>query len=237
MKSPLSSQLQCDPPGRAAGKISMETETDESLITYMGFHEDERETAETAAGELYRRYSRKMTAWCAKSFLLYRQDHEDLVKRTFKKALTGAKAFSPQLAAQTDADAKTRHIKLWLYRILRNACLDARRSERLEREQRSGVDVETVEMITLDPPEADSGEAPTIRRVELVHQFAVGLNDQDQAILYNTMQFYDRGTGQVIMSKPVLDALCAELGMTRISLRTKRCRLLQDLRQFILENE
>ena len=213
----------------------MESETDESLITFMGFHEEERETAESAAGELYRRYSRKMTAWCAKNFLLYRQDHEDLVKRTFKKALSGARAFSPRLAAQANADAKTKHIKFWLYCILKNTCLDARRSERLEREQRSGADVETVEMSTLDPPEADSGESPTIRRVELVHQFAVGLNDRDQAILYNTMQF--RGTGQVIMPKSILDDLCAELGMTRISLRTKRCRLLQDLRQFILENE
>lgn len=215
----------------------MENETDESLITYMGFHKEERETAESAVGELYRRHSRKMTAWCAKSFLLYRQDHEDLVKRTFKKALSGAREFSPQLAAQADAEAKTRHIKFWLYCILKNTCIDARRSERLEREQRSGVDVETVEMIILDPPESDPGEAPKIRRVELVDQFAVGLTDQDQAILYNTMQFYDRGTGQVIMPKSVLDDLCAELNMTRISLRTKRCRLLQDLRQFILENE
>lgn len=215
----------------------MENETDESLITYMGFYEEECETAQAAAGELYRRYSRKMTGWCIRSFLLYRQNHEELVKQTFDKALKGARAFAPRLAKQADPAAKTRHLKFWLYCILKNLCIDTQRSEHLERDERSGVDVESVEMIVLDPPDDEAGDIPSDRRAELVREFTAELPKHDQAILYNTMQYYDRGTGQVIMPKPVLTALCAELGLTRVSLRTKRCRLLQDMRQFILENE
>jgi DNA-directed RNA polymerase specialized sigma24 family protein len=230
-------QAQREPPGRSASEIVMENEPDESLITYMGFCEEEPETAQAAAGELFRRYSRKMTAWCVRSFLLYRQNHDELVKQTFAKALKGAQAFAPRLAQQADPAKKTRHLKFWLYCILKRLCIDAQRSEHLERDERSGVDVETVEMIVLDPPDDEAGEAPTYRRAELVREFTAGLPKHDQAILYNTMQYYDRGTGQVIMPKPVLTVLCDELGLTRVSLRTKRCRLLQDMRQYIREKE
>jgi hypothetical protein len=51
------------------------------------------------------------------------------------------------------------------------------------------------------------------------------------------MQYYDRRTGQTVMPKAVLDTLCDELGMTKISLRTQRSRLLERLRQYVLENE
>jgi DNA-directed RNA polymerase specialized sigma24 family protein len=235
--SPSAPQVKPEPPGRSAENIVMENETDESLITYMGFYEEERATAEAAVGELFRRHSRKMTAWCVKGFLLYRQNHEDLVKETFRKALKGAKKFASRLAKQSDAVAKTDHIKFWLYCILKRTCIDARRSEHFEHDERSEVDVESVEMVVLDPPDDEVGEAPSDRRADLARQFVAEQEAPDQAILYNTMQYYDRGSGQVVMPKAVLEALCDELQVSRVSLRTKRCRLLQDMGQYMLENE
>jgi RNA polymerase sigma factor (sigma-70 family) len=230
-------RLQQEAPGRAANKIIMENETDESLVTYMGFNDDEPAVAEAAAGELYRRYSRKMTAWCARSFRLYRQNHEDLVKKTFQKALRAAKRFGPLGRNLSDAD-KTRHIKFWLYCILKNVCIDAHRSEKAEREERCGLDVENVEdVVALDPADTEAAEPATHRRAELIRAFVASLAPHDQAILYNTMQYYDRRTGQTVMPKAVLETLCAELGMTKISLRTQRSRLLERMRQYVLENE
>jgi DNA-directed RNA polymerase specialized sigma24 family protein len=215
----------------------MDNETDESLVTYMGFNEDEPATAEAAAGELYRRHSRKMTGWCAKSFLLYRQNHEDLVRKTFQKALRAAKNFGPLHTNLSDAD-KTKHIKFWLYCILKNVCIDARRSEKAEREERCEIDVETAgELLALDPVDTEGAEPPTSRRVELIREFVVDLAPHDQAILYNTMQYYDRRTGQTVMPKTILESLCTELGMTKISLRTQRSRLLERMKQYVLDNE
>lgn len=215
----------------------MQDETDESLVTYMGFSDDEPAVAEDAAAELYRRHSRKMTAWCAKSFLLYRQNHEELVMKTFQNALRAAKDFEPLPKALSDDD-KTNQIKLWLYRILKNACIDAHRSEATERKERCGVEVETVaDTVALDPVDSEVAEPATPGRVDLVRDFIASLPSHDQAILYNTMQYYDRRTGQTVMPKAVLDNLCAELGMTKISLRTQRSRLLERLRQYVLENE
>lgn len=215
----------------------MQDETDESLVTYMGFNDDEPSVAEEAVAELYRRHSKKMTAWCAKSFLLYRQNHDDLVKKTFQKALRAAKTFGPLAKSLSDAD-KTKHIKFWLYCILKNVCIDAHRSEAAEREERSGVEVESVaESVTLDPVDPEAPEPATPRRVDLIRAFIASLPPHDQAILYNTMQYYDRRTGQTVMPKTVLETLCTELGMTKISLRTQRSRLLERMRQYVLENE
>ena len=220
-----------------ASKIIMQDETDESLVTYMGFNDDEPAVAEEAATELYRRHSKKMTAWCVKGFLLYRQNHEDLVKKTFQNALRAAKKFGPLAKSLSDVD-KTKHIKFWLYCILKNVCIDAHRSETAEREERCGVEVETVaEVVTLDPVDLEAPEAATPRRVDLIRIFIAGLPLHDQAILYNTMQYYDRRTGQTVMPKAVLETLCAELGMTKISLRTQRSRLLERMKQYVLENE
>lgn len=230
-------KLQREPPGRTASKIIMQDETDESLVTYMGFNDDEPSVAEEAVAELYRRHSRKMTAWCAKGFLLYRQNHEDLVKKTFQKALRAAKTFGPLGKSLSEAD-KTKHIKFWLYCILKNVCIDAHRSEAAEREERCGVEVESVaEVVTLDPVDPEAPEPTTPRRVDLIRTFIASLPPHDQAILYNTMQYYDRRTGQTVMPKAVLETLCSELGMTKISLRTQRSRLLERMRQYVLENE
>jgi DNA-directed RNA polymerase specialized sigma24 family protein len=214
----------------------MENETDESLVTYMGFHAEERETAEAAAGELFRRHSRKLTAWCTKNFLLYKQNHEELVQHVFKKALKGAKAFLPQLAEHVEPAQKTKVIKCWLYLILKHLCIDAWHSEDLEREARANVDVENIQAI-LDTPDSEAAEIPTSRRIELTRQFVGGLNERDQAILFNTMQFYAPGVEETVMPESVLNDLCKELSLNPISLRTQRCRLLKRLRQHIIENE
>ncbi len=237
MNGLLVPKIQREPPGRAAPKPVMENESDDSLVTYMGFYEEERATAEAAAAELYRRHSKKMTAWCIKGFLLYRQSHEELVRQTFQKALKAAKNFSLKLPQDATAEAKTRHIKFWLYCVLKNTCIDAQRSERLEREARAEVDVEHVALIVIDPPDSEAVEPPTPRRIGLIRQFIETLPAHDQAILYNTMQYYDRCTKQTVMPKSVLDMLCTELGMTKISLRTQRSRLLERMRQYVLDNE
>jgi DNA-directed RNA polymerase specialized sigma24 family protein len=237
MNGLLVPKIQREPPGRIANKIVMQNESDDSLVTYMGFYEEERATAEAAAAELYRRHSKKMTAWCIKGFLLYRQSHEELVRLTFQKALKAAKNFSLKLPKDASVEAKTKHIKFWLYCVLKNTCIDARRSERFEREARAEVDVENVAMVILDAPHDETVEPPTPRRVGLIREFIEQLQPHDQAILYNTVQYYDRRTKQTVMPKPVLDMLCSELGMTKISLRTQRSRLLERMRQYVLDNE
>ena len=214
----------------------MENETDESLITYMGFYAEERETATAATAELFRRHSRKMTAWCIKNFLLYRQNHEELVMLTFEKALNGAAAFLPTLTRHAEPAEKTKHIQCWLYQILRRTCIDAHRSESAEREQRSEIEVDRVEII-LDPQDSEIAEVPSSRRVELTRQFVETLDDRSQAIFYNTMQYYDPNSGTTIMPESVLIELCDELSLNPISLRTRRSRLLTRLKQFIVENE
>lgn len=218
-------------------KINMQDETDEALVVYMGFKDDEPIIAEEAVAELFRRHSKKMNAWCAKCFLLCLQNHEDLVMLTFQKALDAAKTFKPLAKSLSNTD-KTVHVKAWLYSILRNLCIDAYRSEAAEREERSGVEIETVaDVIVIDPVDSEEAEPVTPRRVDLVHEFITSLSARDQAILYNTMQYYVPSTGQTNMPKAILQDLCSELGMTKVSLKTQRFRLLERLKEYIVKHE
>jgi RNA polymerase sigma factor (sigma-70 family) len=212
----------------------MAGETDASLVTYMAFYPEERAAAEAAAAELFRRHSGKMTAWCAKSFWLFRQNHEELVHSTFLKALKGAGAFATRLE-KVPAENRTKQIKFWLYCILKNICIDARRSEETERNERSGFSIDEVggEQIALDEADTGSASLPDDHTITLIREFIAALPARDQAIMYNTMQFYDRRSGSTIMPKEILNDLCSELGMTKTSLKTQRFRLLDRLQQHV----
>ena len=94
-----------------------------------------------------------------------------------------------------------------------------------------------VKTIALDPPDDVPAEEPTNRRIDLVREFIARSDPLARAILINTMQYYDCGSGQVIVPKPMLDDLCRKFGLTRVYLRTKRCRLHHELHEFILQNE
>ncbi|MFA5263336.1 MAG: hypothetical protein WC378_05880 [Opitutaceae bacterium] len=236
MMKGLATEAQRAPSDSTASVLPLEKESDVSLVILMGNMTEQPVLAERAVGELYRRHARKMIGFCAGSFLLYRQNHEELVQRTFQKALRGAAKKARDFQSGDTAQATTRHVKLWLYRILKRTCIDARRAETLEREQRGEADLERVAVVVYDPV-GEPGEAPTPRRVELVRAFARGLNDRDQAILYNTQQFYDPSTGETSMPENIHAALLKEFAMSESTLRTQRFRLLKRLHQYILQNE
>ncbi len=232
----LATEAQREPPDSAASAIPLDKESDVSLVVLMGKHAQQPLLAERAAGELLRRHGRKMTAFCAGSFLLYRQNHEELVLRTFKKALRSAARKTREFEAAGLSNVTTGQVKLWLYKILKRLCIDAYRAETLEREQRDDVDLERVASVVYEP-EGTPGEPPTSRRIELVREFMQQLGDRDRAILHNTMQFYDPSTDATSVPEEIHAAILKEFGMSEATLRTQRFRLLKRLRDYIEKNE
>ena len=207
-----------------------------SLVILMGQLSEQPQLAEEAAAELYRRHARKMVGFCTDSFILYQQNHEELVQRTFQKALRGAAKKAREFQSGDASQSTIRHVKLWLYRILKRTCIDARRAESVEREQRRDADMDLVPGIIYDP-EAKPGESPTPRRVELVREFTHALNERDQAILYNTMQFYDPSTDATVVPETIQRSLLEEFDMSESTLRTQRFRILKRLNKYIQKND
>src|SRR6185369_11959629 len=145
MMKGVAPQAQRAPSDSAASALTIEQESDVSLVMLMGSSlGSQPQLAERAAAELYRRHARKMIAFCADSFLLYRQNHEELVQLTFKKAMQASAKKARALREGASNKATTQHVKFWLYRILKFTCIDARRAEQSEREQRDDFDVERV---------------------------------------------------------------------------------------------
>jgi DNA-directed RNA polymerase specialized sigma24 family protein len=224
------------PPDPATHAVVVETETDASLVRLMAQQAERPELAEDAVLELYRRHARRMTAACVKAFALYQQNHEELVRLAFEKALRDAPRKATQLRPDQPDEAHATHIKHWLYCILKRTCLDARRGEASERAERSEQDVASVPAVVLDPPDEEAAQAPEPRWMQLVRDFIASCPDRDQKILYNTIQFRDRITGQTSVPQDILNVLLKETKMKEGALRTRRLRLIDRMVQYVHRN-
>jgi DNA-directed RNA polymerase specialized sigma24 family protein len=225
-----------EPPGPAAHAVVVEKETDASLVRLMAQQAGRPELAEDAVAELYRRHARRMTAACIKAFALYHQHHEELVRLAFEKALRDAPRKATQLRRDLSDESHATHIKCWLYCILKRTCLDARRGEASERAERSDQDVTSVPAVAFDPPDAEPTQPPEPRWMQLVRDFISSCSDRDQKILYNTIQFRDRITGQTSVPQDILDVLLKETKMKEGALRTRRLRLMDRMVQYVHRN-
>ena len=93
----------------------MDELTDEQLMEQL------RRGETVAIDELYKRYSRKLYAFCYN--MTRSGETEDLVHDVFMRVIKSARGFNPEKAS----------FRTWLFRIARNYCIDlVRRGERMK---------------------------------------------------------------------------------------------------------
>lgn len=216
---------------------SLETEPDESLITFMALQDEDLDLAQRACEELYRRHARLLVGWCMKNRReTYGRDATELVNLTFERAFRAAHRY--RAPTGLDERSRTHHVVAWLFQILGNAYLDSRRAESREPFRRDDTEDGDHLLVNACEPVAfpDAGRVPPVRR-NLVLRYLDSLEGLDRAILVATAECWSPTASRTELPPHVRRALCVEFGITENTLRVRRHRALERLRLFILNEE
>jgi hypothetical protein len=161
---------------------------------------------------------------------LLNQPAEHFVNETFIRAFNSAKNFI--LNPATPPAKVTMVVKRWLYNILRNVWIDSFRSTP---SQSGKPDTKGEGVFVLCDPAAQ--QATPSRRLLLVENFLASLQEDERVLLTMTGSFFDLTKNCVEIPDDVVEPLCRAMGLTRSSLRVRRKRLLEDLKNYIVANE
>lgn len=214
----------------------LESEPDDGLITYMALKDDDLGLAQRACEELYRRHARTLIGWCLKNRAeTFGKDAKDFVNATFLKAYDKAATFK----FSTGATLEVRRFKVrrWLFQILYRLFLDGRRSEQCEPILRSDDNEDGLLLDAPNPETEPNTSDVSPARKNLVLKFLQSVEPIDKAILKATAQYWSSISGKTVVPRHVRQALCREFKLTENSLNVRRFRALNNLKQFILENE
>lgn len=225
-----------------SGRPALANEPDDSLLTFMALQDQDPELAQDACVDLHRRHARILAGWCMKRrFETFGEVVEDWVNETFAKAYEKAHKF--RCDPKQPAETKAKLVRGWLFRILERLFLERCRAETLEKKLRN-TEIAEAEFENLggaveDSAPSDSDCQPSVStgRKALVARFVEGLNNDDRKLLLLTGQYYNSQLRRVEIPSEVRESIYSELGVTAVSLRVRRTRLLNRLRDFILEEE
>jgi len=207
---------------------------DLDLLLRMTFKDENREDAEAALAEFFRRYQTTLLAFAEKNgFRALGWSPDDFVLRTFERAFEKAGSFkAPSGLSPEKLRLKT---QAWLFQIAKNEFLmEYRRPER-KQEAPTRKEQEEAEAQALLPEKAP--ERFDLRALQskkaAVRTFLEALPEADSEMLVISMNFYDFKTGKAHIPDDILAGLANSMGTTPESIKTKRGRLLRKLEEYL----
>ena len=207
---------------------------DLDLLLRMTCKDENREDAEAALAEFFRRYQTTLLSF-AKSggFRVLGWNPEDFVLRTFEKAFEKAGSFNAPSGLSPD---KLRlKIQAWLFQIAKNEFLmEFRRPERKQEAPTEKEREEAEAQISLPEKAPERFNLQAIQgKKAAVRTFLEALPETDREMLVISMNFYDFKTGKVHIPDDILEGLADSMGTTPESIKTKRARLLRKLEEHL----
>lgn len=208
---------------------------DMELLVRMALVDDNRNDAEAALAEFFRRYQPALIGFAEKGgFRALGWNPDDFVLKTFEKAFAKAGAFSAP--AGLSPEKLRLKIQAWLFQIAKNEFLmEFRKAERkLEAptEAERKEEEEAKNAIPEKVPERLDIQVLQNKKAA-VRTFLETLPDTDREMLVISMNFYDFQTGKAHIPEEILEGLANSMGMTPESIKTKRARLLGKLKEYL----
>ncbi len=195
----------------------MKNESEEGLLIYMSFKEDNPEEASLALGEFYGRHREFLYSILKRVYknALRQEVIEDLVDDTFIQGFV--KAHLCDFYGETDPDKQRKMVRGWLGGIAKNIFLQDKRKEgRIEIVYNSDLvdDIEYQEDSAIDP---------------LIEEMMDLLNEKERAVLITSYQFYDPVKKNIYTPTEELHALAAYFDLTLPAIRKIRQRAIEKI--------
>ncbi len=226
--------------------VDLERDDDGYLLLYMAEAATNRPLAEAAFLEFVRRHEAALMGFCYKQrFETFGDGAEDFVNATFLQAFDQAGSFESPAGA--DATTIHRAAQNWLFTILRNLFLSARRKLYREIAARKPKDEDEKHPEPADAESVDVQAPPSVRQTKregvsarrrtLTLQFLDSLTGRDRAIFLQTLDYIDPATGNTEPPRDELKALAAQFNVPTDHIRIYRKRILDRLHVFIFAAE
>lgn len=199
----------------------MSDETDDDLVVYMTWKQDDPAVACEAWAEFYRRHVTYLFGVCYKAFgntLKSRDRITDLVTDVFKRVYEHADSFKP--SGLTDRDAMRKRVRAWLGTIARRVFLDGLPPENAPPAE-SQLEQDRWQNIA-EPEGVNKPESKLIAVVKNAMQKC--LTEREREVLRVTLHWYDPGSEHQRLPNDVAAELAKRLGTTPENLRKIRER-------------
>jgi RNA polymerase sigma factor (sigma-70 family) len=217
-------------------------ETDFNLLTIIGCAEYDTQAAEAALQELYARHARRLNeAGINQEWEALGIDVEEMVIRTFATIWTHAGRF--ESSKSYPGKPVETAISLWVYRIFENEFRSELR--KIHRKRNHAPQIMTVDDTVLEindeQTQAEDGDAeesvPETPRVVWTKEWLDTLSERDRKIMILSTNYINPITGKCAIPKDELVALAGQLKLAPASIKVKRKRMMERLRDFIAEKE
>jgi RNA polymerase sigma factor (sigma-70 family) len=210
----------------------LSAESDDDLLVFITWKNDDPAAACEAWAELYRRHVNYLFGVCYIAFgktLKSRDRVADLVTDTFKRVYEHADSFKP--SGVKDTDAMRKRVRAWLGTIARRLFLD-RLPATDNQPAECQLELDHWQNIAqLDAP--DDCDSPLIAAVKIAFQKV--LTQREQEVLRVTLHWYDPNSDHQRLPNEVAAELAKHLGTTPENLRKIRERALAKLKDEVIK--
>jgi len=207
---------------------TMESESDEDLLLYMGMKNDDPDEAQLACTEFYRRHKRYLLYICVNACRLLPdpyQDGMDLMSATFYKVYEKADSFIP-LDNGSDDDRR-RYMLAWVGTIAQNILIDGSRADKAPEVVVSLEDLNEELPFNNEKPELSPNAKLVIKAVEEV------LNEKERMVILLQYNWYEVGKPNQRLPNGVCEEIAESIGSTKQNVRQIHSRAKQKIKQYM----
>jgi RNA polymerase sigma factor (sigma-70 family) len=217
-----------------AEEVVTEETDDISLLLMMADKDQNRDAAEAALTEFFRRYQNPLLGFAKKSgFRALGWEPENFVLMTFEKAFEKIHSFDSRSGLSPE---KLRlKIQSWLFQIAKHQFLmEFRKPERVYEAPTEKERADAENKMSLPETVTERFDVNELKEKKAaVRTFLEGLPKADQELLVISMNFYDFKAGKAIIPEDILEGLANSMGTTSENIKTKRGRLLRRLKEYL----